>query len=92
MLKVTTLHGTYYLIDLIEGKAKRVRGEGRGEMLGDGEWFSFSGLHSYDRDTNTHGDEIEVGKSMFFTVNGPRDYDWRISSNVSSIEEAEHDS
>jgi hypothetical protein len=88
MLKVTTEHGTYYLIDLEKGRAKRVKGDGRNDMYGDNEWFEFSTIHSYSRDTQTHGSDIEVGKDMYFLLRGPREYDWRISTEVVSIEEA----
>jgi len=87
MIKVTTRHGTYYIIDKENQIAKRVKGDERNEMYGDEEWFEFSSVHSYVRETNTHGDDIEIGKDMYFFLRGPRYYDWRISTTVTSIEE-----
>lgn len=90
MIKATTQHGTYYVIDMEQGIAKRVKGEGRNSMHGDGEWFSFLSVSAYDRDKNpkdqTSHLPIEVGKAMFFVLRGPRDYDWRLSSTVVSLE------
>ena len=89
MLKVTTKHGTYYLIDQDRGIAKRVKAEGRNDMYGDSEWFEFSTVHSYVRETNTHGPGIEIWKDKYFLLRGHRDYDWRISTEVTSIEEVD---
>lgn len=89
MIKVTTEHGTYYLIDRERGRAKRVKGEERNDMYGDSEWFEFATVHSYVRETYEHGDDIEIGKDMYFLLTGPRDYDWRISTEVVSIEEVD---
>lgn len=88
MIKATTEHGTYYLIDLETGVAQRIKGEDRNEMYGDGDWFEFSSVSAYDRETmeSVEGG-IQVGYSMFFWLRGPRYYDWRISTDVTSIKE-----
>jgi len=87
MIKATTQHGTYYLIDDENGRAKRVRGEFRNKMYGDSEWFDFIGYHPVDRSNWTHGESgIEIGKAIFFYL--PRPFgDWRASTNVVSVEE-----
>ena len=93
MLKVTTQHGTYYLIDLYEGKAMRVKSEGRNDMYRDGEWFQFSWLDAIDFDEgkhmNTH--QIEIGKGIYFNVINHSHYDWRSTTRVVSIEEYDAD-
>ena len=89
MIKATTQHGTYYLIDLNEGKAMRVKGDGRNDMYRDGEWFQFSWLDAIDFDEgkhmNTH--QIEIGKGIYFNVINHSHYDWRSTTRVVSIEE-----
>lgn len=89
MLKVTTQHGTYYLIDLYEGKAKRVKGEGRNDMYRDGDWFQFSWLDAIDFDEGNHMNthQIEIGKGIYFNVINHSHYDWRSTTRVVSIEE-----
>lgn len=89
MIKATTNHGTYYLIDRENGRAKRIKAEGRNDMHGDGEWFEFLTVCSYVQETGEQGDDIEIGKDMYFLLRGPRHYDWRISTKVVSIEEVE---
>lgn len=88
MLKVTTKHGTYYLIDDYAGKAMRVKGRDRNDMDYDGEWFDFIYYCSVDRDKWSYGDdgEIEIGKAIFFSV--PRPFGgWRVSTDVVSVEQ-----
>lgn len=88
MIKATTEHGTYYLIDYENQLAMRVNGEGRNEMEGDSKWFRFISVSAYD--WNTHErilGGIEVGKAMYFNLTGHAYYDWRISTTVVSIED-----
>ena len=89
MIKATTQHGTYYLIDLNEGKAKRVKGEGRNDMYRDGEWFQFSWLDSIDFDNEryTKTNQIEIGKGIYFNVINHPNYTWRSTTRVVSIED-----
>lgn len=88
MIKVTTEHGTQYIIDYDNYCAKRVKGEDRNDMYGDGEWFTFQFVSSFDRETLERIDGgPQIGYSMYFQLSGPRDYDWRISTNITSIEE-----
>lgn len=87
MIKATTQHGTYYLIDLNGGKAKRVKGEGRNTMYGDEEWFYFGYLRSYDFDTQEFCEGIEIDKALYFSHLNNSVYDWRSSTRVVSIEE-----
>ena len=88
MIKATTKHGTYYLIDEDNQLAMRVKAENRNPMHGDNQWFRFSSVFPFDRDTKQCVEGgIQVGKAIYFTVIGDRDYDWRISTNVVSIED-----
>ena len=89
MIKATTQHGTYYLIDLYEGKAMRVKGDGRNDMHRDGEWFQFSWLDAIDFDNNcyTKTHKIEIGKGIYFNVINHSHYDWRSTTRVVSIED-----
>jgi hypothetical protein len=91
MLKVTTQHGTYYLIDMENKRAKRVRVESPNEMLSDGEWFYFLSVEAFDRYSLERGGDIQIGKSMYFLLRGLREYDWRISTDVVSIEQLDQD-
>lgn len=85
MIKATTSHGTYYIVDEENYRAKRVKAEGRGNMYGDGEWFQYSSVNAM---TSEGPDgNIEVGKSMGFILTGPRNYDWITTTPVVSIEE-----
>jgi hypothetical protein len=89
MIKVTTGHDTYYLIDMDKQIAKRVKGEGRNEMYHDDEWWDFYSVYAYDRKERKRvADNILVGYDMYFNT-GYGMYDWRISTNVTSIEEVE---
>ena len=90
MIKATTEHGTYYLIDMKNLTAKRVPSADRGELLSDNQWFHFVGLTSFDRETQEHSLEpLELGKSLYFVMSTREQYDWRISTNIVSIEEVE---
>lgn len=92
MIKATTKHGTYYLIDMDHNTAKRVKGsDSDNHMQKDGEWFDFISVKSYDRDKDwkDQGDfePIQVGKSMYFNLRSYEPYNWRVSTDVISIEE-----
>jgi hypothetical protein len=90
MIKATTEHGTYYLIDMKKLTAKRVPAADRGELLSDNQWFHFVGLASFDRETQEHSLEpLELGKSLYFMMSTREQYDWRISTDIVSIEEVE---
>jgi hypothetical protein len=90
MIKATTEHGTYYLIDMKNLTAKRVPAADRGELISDNQWFHFVGLTSFDRETQEHSLEpLELGKSLYFMMSTREQYDWRISTNIVSIEEVE---
>ncbi len=87
MIKATTSHGTYYLIDEDNNRAMRVKGEGRNAMWSDDEWFDYIAAYPFDYKTfsGIQG-EIREGYSIFFLLNhAPHDY--RISTDVVSIEE-----
>jgi hypothetical protein len=81
MIKATTIHGTYYLIDEENMRAIRVRPENRQDVYSNTEgwfnYFTFSGA--------------KIGKPMQFyleyTDHNP--FDWQISTPVVSIEEIE---
>ena len=88
MIKATTSHGTHYLIDEENQLAMRVKAEDRNPMLGDNQWFRFASVGPFDWDTKQRVEGgIQVGKAIYFNVFGDRDYDWRISTNVVSIED-----
>ena len=87
MIKATTKNGTHYLIDMEKYIAKRVRGEqSHNKMASDGEWFNFFHVRGFNRYTQEHQENIEIGKSIYFLLRGS---DWRISTDVISIEEVE---
>lgn len=85
MIKATTQHGTYYIIDPENNRAKRVKGEGRNDMNGDSEWFDYTALMALT-DGVPQG-KIEVGKAMYFILKGHSVWDWRSSTTVVSIED-----
>jgi len=89
MIKATTQHGTFYLIDEENHKAMRVKAVDRNDMYGDGDWFTYRYFCPYDRDTISYGEDnvIEVGKSIYFELYHDFNYDWRISTDVVSVEE-----
>ena len=87
MLKVTTQHGTYYLIDKETSRAKRVKGDGRNDMYGDSDWFQYHNYQAYDFDSQEFSIGIEVGKGIFFNLINHPQYAWRSSTKVVSIEE-----
>jgi hypothetical protein len=89
MIKVTTEHGTQYLIEFENARAMRIPSTGN-IMTDDESWFEFSHVHAFDRETMEHiyDEPYIIGKSLFFDMIGrPRDYDWKISTNVVSVEE-----
>jgi hypothetical protein len=87
-IKATTQHGTFYLIDDEANRAVRVKAENRNDMYGDSEWFDFKYFCSYDRDTIAYGDNgsLDIGKSIYFEVENHPQYDWRITTDVVSLE------
>ena len=89
MLRVTTQHGTQYLIDTNNNKAMRVKADGRNDMYGDSDWFSYSYFCPLDRESLSYGDHgtVEIGKSIYFVLSEHREYDWRMSTKVDSVEE-----
>jgi hypothetical protein len=88
MIKATTSHGTYYLIDEKNQLAMRVKSDGRNDMSGDSQWFRFTSLSAWDWDTKEIIEGgVQVGKAMYLTLSNHKDYDWRISTNVISIED-----
>ena len=86
MIKATTEHGTYYLIDRDNNRAKRIKGEGRNSMYHDDEWWDFKYVEAIDRNDKFVCGDIRVGAAMLF-VTGRGMYDWRISTTVVSLEE-----
>jgi hypothetical protein len=77
--KVTTYHGTYYIIDLDKMRGMRVPGEGRNAMRADSDWFNINSII------------CQVGESMHFLCTGIAEddwYTWRMSTEVVSIEPA----
>lgn len=76
MIKATTSHGTYYLIDEENMKAIRVPATSRGQLSTDGDWFN---IRSWSG--------VEIGKIMYFSLTNNPHYDWQQSTPVVSIEE-----
>lgn len=77
--KVTTQHGTYYIVDLDNKQFKRVKADGRNELNGDNDWVPFIADSG-----------INVGEPMFFEMFPSRRTggdSWRMTTLVSSIEE-----
>ena len=90
MIKATTEHGTYYIIDMENSRAKRVPAADRNSMLSDNTWFHFVGLTSFNRETQEHSlKPLQIGHSLYFLVSTRERYDWRISTDIVSIEEIE---
>lgn len=87
MIKATTSHGTYYIIDQDNNRAMRVKGEGRNAMWADDDWFDYVDIYPFDYKKFAVVDgDIREGVSMFFLLtHAPHDY--RISTDVVSIEE-----
>jgi hypothetical protein len=89
MIIVTTEHGTKYMIDLDKTIAIRIPNGGN-VMVDDDRWFEFSHVHAFDRETMEHiyDQPYIIGKSIFFEMIGrPRDYDWKISTDVVFVKE-----
>jgi hypothetical protein len=89
MIKVTTQSGTQYLIEFENARAMRICNTDN-VWTDDETWFDFAHVHAYDRETQTHiyEEPYIVGKSLFFDLVGfPRDYDWKLSTDVVSVEE-----
>lgn len=79
MIKATTSHGTYYLIDEDNRRAVRVPPQGRQDVYPNTEgWFHYA---SYSG--------VEVGEKLFFTIIGDSAFDWQMSTPVVSIEEVD---
>lgn len=77
MYRVSTSHGTYYVVDMTNMLGKRIPAEGRGRLVADNQWFGIRGI------------ACEVGSPMRLECIGlgPEDwYTWRLSTNVVSIE------
>lgn len=80
MIKATTSHGTYYLIDSVNYCAKRFPAADRGYLRTDGGWFQF---HSWSG--------AKVGEAMFFHIINNPNYDWQRTTPVVSVEEVDYD-
>jgi hypothetical protein len=79
--KVTTEHGTYYILDFDNGKGKRVPAEGRNALRADNDWFKLYRVRDF-----------KIGEPMHLEVRGIADddwYTWRRTTIVSSIEKIE---
>ena len=76
MIKATTEHGTYYLIDTDNMKAIRVPAPDRGTLYAEDKWFYFTSMQG-----------PEIGNKMYFNLIGHSHFDWIMSTTVVSIEE-----
>jgi hypothetical protein len=89
MRKFTTSHGTYYLVDEANYRAKRVKAENRNGMHGDGDWFEYSSITSWDSENGEYRKDLVIGYPLFFNMVNHPEYHWRISTRVISIEDVE---
>jgi hypothetical protein len=89
MKKITTGNGTHYILDEDHRCARRVKGEARNVMCGDGEWFYYTSMGAWDKDENRIVSPPVIGMPIFFNLTGHRDYDWRMTTTVRNIEEVE---
>lgn len=95
MLKVTTKHGTYYLIDFEKNRALRIKGPYSHEIIPDDIWFAFVDIRAFDRNVGNFveglREGIQIGYSMYFQLRSYERVPWIITSDVVSIEEVEED-
>lgn len=93
MIKATTQHGTYYLIDFEKNRALRMKGPYSHEIIKSGVWFAFSNVFAYDINAENFEDgirgPIEIGYSMYFSLRSYERIPWIRTSTVVSIEEIE---
>lgn len=75
--KVTTVHGTYYIIDLDSKRGMRVPGPDRPSLAADNEWFGIEYI------------SCDLGQAMYIDTRSlvSNDlYEWRLSTKVTKIE------
>lgn len=93
MIKATTQHGTYYLIDFEKNRALRVKGPFSHEIIPDDTWFAFSSVSAFDREAEEIYDalegDIKIGSSIYFQLRSFERVPWILTSAVVSIEEIE---
>lgn len=90
MIKATTEHGTYYLIDQENFRAKRVKGKDRNDIYGTDDWFHYVFAAPFNWDTHMIEDnDLTIGKGIYFKVSGVyfNMPEYIISTDVVSIEE-----
>ena len=79
--RVTTSHGTYYVLDLDNGLGMRVPAEGRGELAADNKWFRIQRILAC-----TVGEPMDL---YCLGIAGDDWYTWRRSTEIVAIEEIE---
>ena len=81
MIKATTIHGTYYLVDEGNKKAIRVPPHDRQDKYANAEgWFSFF---------NWTGAKVGEGMTFYLDRTQENPFDYQKSTVVASIEEVE---
>lgn len=79
MIKATTIHGTYYLIDEENMKAIRVPPSNKNDVYANAEgWFNFF---------DWTGAKVGEGMTFFLDRTPENPFDWQKSTVVVSIEE-----
>lgn len=86
-MKITTASGAVYVIDQERGRACRLVEPETPVMDYDGYWFDFSSMRG-TTDMHEFGD-VEIGKRVYFTLRNHPQWDWRLTTDVVSIEEVD---
>ena len=77
--KITTIHGTYYLLDEDNKKVKRVSKNNK--FIYDEYWVSYMSA------TNLDKEPFGVGDNLFIDYGAARDMPWSASTEIVSIED-----
>lgn len=79
LYRVTTEHGTQYIIDLTKGRGKRIPAPNRNPLRADNKWFKILWVRS-----------CRVGEPMYMQCHGIASedyYTWRETTTVTKIED-----
>jgi len=82
MKKITTEHGTQYLLDEDNKRVRRVPATVN-ILLYDGLWVDYISA------TNSENGPYQVGDRLFIVYGSGRDMPWSLSTRIISIEEVE---
>jgi len=84
MKKITTEHGTQYLLDEDNKRVKRTPAS-YNNLLYDTFWVEYASA------TNIEGLPFQVGEKLYVTYGPGRDMPWSLSTKIISIEEVENE-